>query len=135
MITDITSYRPDAILLKDMKIGQKFYEPDYQDPLVYVLLDITIDDAKPDEISYVARIYKSDEIIKKTMSGTDVRDRQYFFKYIRRDRTSYIAGFQACMKMYHDHMQPFDRENAGLDNPFHSYQTMTNAYRNWVKNL
>ena len=131
----MTQIRPDAILLKDMKIGQKFYEADYKDPLVYVLLDFFIDNNDPDKISWVAKIYKTSEIIKKTISGQGMRDRHYVFKYVRRDRSSYIAGFQACMRLYHDHMQSFDRHNAGLDNQFNTYNTMYDQYNKWIKNL
>jgi len=132
---DLKSLRPDAILLKDMKIGQKFYEADYTNPLVYELLDLFVDDQDPDKIAYVVRVYKTDVIEKKGVNGDGVRDRQYVFRYVRRDRSSYIAGFQACMKLYHEHMQPFDRSNAGIDDGWNTYNTMYQMYRRWVKNI
>jgi len=135
MSFDLTSIRPDALLLKDMKIGQKFYEPDYTNPLVYVLLDVITDDTKPDEIHYVVRIFKTDVIEKKSINGTGIRDRQHMFKFVRRDRSSFIAGFQACMDLYHSHMQPFDRQNAGIDSPYNTYLTMYDKYNKWVKNI
>lgn len=130
----ISKLRSDAILLKDMKIGQKFYESDYNDPLVYVLLDLIIDDNKPDDIEYVIRIYKTDIVETKKVHGIGVRDRYYGFKFVRRDRSSYIAGFQACMRLYHKYMQIFDKQNAGLDNPLNTYMTMYDEYNKWVKN-
>jgi len=131
----LTSIRPDAILLKDAKIGQKFYEADYTDPLVYVLLDVEIDDSNPDKIYYVSRIYKTDVIEKKSISGEGVRDRHHVFKFVRRDRSSFLAGFQACMDLYHNHMQPFDRQNAGINDGLNTYMTMYNKYGKWVKNI
>jgi len=131
---DITTIRGDAILFKDMKIGQKFYEYDYHDPLVYVLLDINIDDNKPDDIEYVVRIYKTDQIETKKIHGNGIRDTHYGFKFVRRDRSSYVAGFQACMRLYHEHMQIFDRQNAGLDNDFNTYMEMNKEYNKWVNN-
>jgi hypothetical protein len=135
MVSLITSYRPDALLIKDMKIGQKYYEADFQDPLVYVLLDVFVDDQDPDKIGWVCKVFKTNDIIKKSAKGSGVRDRQHVFKYVRRDRSSYVAGFQACMKIYHEHMQVFDKQNAGLDTPMHSYNTMGTSYRNWVRNI
>ena len=57
------------------------------------------------------------------------------FKFVRRDRSSYIAGFQACMDLYHEHMQIFDQQNAGLDDSLQTYMTMYDKYGKWVKNI
>jgi hypothetical protein len=67
MVSLITSYRPDALLIKDMKIGQKYYEADFQDPLVYVLLDVFVDDQDPDKIGWVCKVFKTHDIIKKVL--------------------------------------------------------------------
>ena len=48
-------HRNDMILLKDLKVGSKFFEANYRNPLIYVLMELTIDPQKPNAIEYHRR--------------------------------------------------------------------------------
>lgn len=119
--------------LTDLKKGDKFYENDWDDGEVYELIDLTIIQGLEDEIQYHVRKLGSKQELKKTIHGQGVVTRHIVCKYKGRDRGSFLAGFRAAVSIYQKHMQVFDRENAGLDNPFETWQTMSNQYNKWVK--
>jgi len=119
--------------LTDLKKGDKFYENDWDDNEVYELIDLAIVQGDEDQIQYYVRKLGSKQKHKKTIHGQGVINRHIVCKYKGRDRGSFLAGFRAAMSIYQKHMQVFDKENAGLDNPFEVWRAMTNKYDEWSK--
>ena len=119
--------------LADLKKGDKFYGDDWDDNTVYELIDLRITLGEEDLIEYVVReLGEKLETHMKT-HGTGVVNRTIVCRYKGRDRGSFMAGFRAATNIYQKHMQIFDKENAGLDNPFQKWQTMHAEYNKWKK--
>ena len=119
--------------LVDLKKGDKFYGMDYGDENVYELLSLTRILGDEHGFKYEVRELGTNRIFKKNVAGLDVVNRILVCRYRGRDRGSFVAGFKAAMRIYHKHMQVFDRENAGLDTTINSWMTMNQEYRNWMK--
>lgn len=120
--------------LSDLKVGQKFYAMGYDDEKVYELLGLTVTLGDEDQIEYQRRNINTKVVENIKLSGQGIVMRELVCKYNGRDRGSFIAGFKAAMRLYQQYMQVFDRENAGLSNDVHSWMTMNEEYRKWMKN-
>lgn len=128
-------HRNDMILLKDLKVGSKFFEANYRNPLIYVLMELTIDPQKPNAIEYHRRKLKSNEIEVIKVGGMNVLNTYHVFKFTHRDRSSFVAGFQACMRLYHDNVDAKTKAQIGLQNDLSSYMLMNREYQNWKINI
>jgi hypothetical protein len=121
------------VKLYELKKGDKFYS--FDDNLIYVLHDCTVDMNDPDNIKWRGRRYKSADINEThQIHGMGVRDMEYY-KYTGRDRSSFMAGFREAIMLCNKHMGSIDKENAGIDNPVAVHMTMLTRYREWCKNL
>jgi len=131
----MTDYLSDMGMcrLVDLKVGDKFYGMDWDDESVYELIDLRIIHGDDNVVEYVLRPLGSKQTSYHTMTGQGVVNRTTVVRYKGRDRGSFIAGFKAAMCVYQKHMQIFDKENAGLDNQFNSWNTMNQEYKKWKK--
>ena len=119
--------------LADLKVGQKFYNMEYDDDNVYELLSLTITHNDEDQITYQRKNINTKMTETIIIGGVGVVKRTLVCKYSGRDRGSFVAGFKAAMRVYQKYMQVFDRENAGLDDPFNTWNTMNQEYQKWAK--
>lgn len=119
--------------LVDLKVGQKFYTMEYDDENVYELQSLTVTHGDEDQIIYQRKNINTKTVEKIKIGGIGVVKRKLVCKYTGRDRGSFVAGFKAAMRVYQKYMQVFDRENAGLDDPFNIWNTMNQEYQKWAK--
>jgi len=119
------------VKLYDLKKGEKFYD---MDGLALEFIDCEYDPNTPDIIKYRARQLQFQVAESRTMYGEDVSEREYL-RCRGRDRSSYMAGFMAAMKLCSSNMGKFDLENAGLDNPVMQHLTMMKEFEKWKKNV
>ncbi len=122
------------VRLVDLKVGDKFYNMDWQDEKIYELVNLTRTLDEADEVEYDVREIGKKHITHIKLSGFDVIRRTVVLRFRGRDRGSFIAGFKAAMRHYQKYMQVFDRENAGLDDLGNTWKTMTDEYHKWMKN-
>ena len=119
--------------LVDLKKGDKFYPMNWEDEGVYELLDLTIIHGDDSQIFYSVREIGTKIITTHRIYGENVINHTYICKFKGRDEGSFISGFKAAMRLYHKHMQVFDKENAGLNNDFQCWMTMNDEYKKWIK--
>jgi hypothetical protein len=122
----------DLVKIRELKKGDKFYGA--HDEVIHVFMECTVDEAKPQDIAYVARTFKSMEYNKYAIHGMDAINTMVY-RYTGRDRSSFLAGFRAAMKICTAHMGSVDKENAGVDEMFNQHMTMMKAYKEWTKNF
>ena len=121
------------VKLYELKVGEKFYNPDNN--LIYVLWGCKFDMNDPDCIEWRGKIWKTSDIPEtRRITGLGVRDREYY-KYTGRDSSSYYAGFRAAMNICLEHMGSIDKQNAGISDDFQQFMTMHEQYKLWIKNL
>lgn len=121
------------VKLYELKKGDKFYN--FDDNLIYVLWDCTVDMNDPDTIKWRGKLWKTDDIPETRMiHGVGVRDIEYY-KYTGRDRSSFIAGFRYAMMVCTKYMGPYEMTNAGVDSPVSQHLTMLKEYKKWKENL
>lgn len=119
------------VKLYDLKRGEKFYD---MDGLACEFLDCEYDPNTPDVIKYRARQLNYMIAGNRSIHGQGVAEREYL-RCRGRDRSSYMAGFTAAMKLCTANMGIFDLENAGLDNPVSQHLRMLEEYVKWKKNV
>jgi hypothetical protein len=119
------------IKLIDLRMGDKFYSLD--DDLIYVVIAVSYDENKPNEIKYSARRLNSNIITYHTIHSDNAKD-LCVYKYTGRNMTSFLAGYRYAMNRCIKHMGLFDRENAGFNDNFKTHMTMLEDYKRWITN-
>lgn len=120
------------VKLYELQQGEKFY--DAHNNLIYVMIECDHDENNPDWIQYKAKQFRTGALVNKTINGKNARDMQYY-RYTGRDKSSFLAGFRAAMRICIAHMGKFDIENAGLENPVEEYIIMMKSYKEWKRNI
>jgi hypothetical protein len=119
------------VKLYNLKRGEKFYD---MDGIACEFLDCVYDPNTPDVIKYRARQLHFMVAEYRSIYGQGAAEREYL-RCKGRDRSSYMAGFTAAMKLCTSNMGKFDLENAGLDNPVSQHLKMLEEYVKWKKNI
>lgn len=117
--------------LYELKRGDKFYD---MNGIIMVMIECIYDEKKPDDISYIGKQLKTGWIGKHSMHGPDVSQRIYF-RYSRRDTSSFNAGFKMGIRRCLEHMQPNQIQAAGLEYEFNQYMSMLEEYQKWKENI
>lgn len=124
---------PAQIKIHELKKGDLFYN---WEGIILRFVDCEYDENIPDKIKFRVTRYKAKGVqLPETyqMSGPDVANRP-FYRFRRRDESSFNAGFRTAMKFLLPHMGIFDKENSGMDNPVEQHFTMMKQYKKWKEN-
>jgi len=118
-------------MLKDYKIGEKFY--DYNG-LVQILL-MYEEDQVNNTVKYATKEWKVGTVRTHTANGviSHMSDRQ-FFPYKGRDISSFYAGFRFALNLCMKHMTTEEKINAGIYKFGDDHVKMLYAYEGWLKN-
>jgi hypothetical protein len=122
----------ELVKIRELKKGDKFYGA--HDELIHVFIECEFDETKPDDIKYAVRTFKSTEHNKYAIHTLNAIDTMVY-RYTGRDRSSYLAGFRAALRICTPHMGSVDKENAGVDTLLTQHLTMMKAYKEWTKNF
>lgn len=114
-------------------MGDLFYSNDHQDNCVYELLDLVIIQGNKDWYKYIRKKHKRNDIQTIIVQGINCLERP-IIRFQRRDKSSFIAGFRACIQLYHNHVNDWDKQNAGLDNDLKCHIKMHEKYNLWKYN-
>lgn len=116
--------------LADVKVGELFY--DYIDnTVIYKMIEITF--KSPTKIEYVCQQYKTNTIIRKSISTNDIDDVKVLM-FNGRDRASFFAGYRFAIQHCKKYMGVFDLENAELNDDLTAHMRMLKVYKNWCNN-
>jgi len=120
--------------LYELKEGDKFYNT-YDDNLIHVFKSCEYDPTNHDVIKFRTKRYKIDRFyFDMSLHGTNSAERE-FYKYIRRDINSFMAGFNSAIALCEPHMGVFDKENAGIEDILKIHILAQKRLKNWEKNL
>jgi hypothetical protein len=134
------TYFENKIMCKlwQLHIGEKFYMFDHVfgsngEERIFEMLTCDYDMNDPSWIYVEIKPMGDYPIQKIKMSGSNVRDNLYY-RYSRRDRRSFAAGFRFALKLCKQHMGTFDIQNAGIENDINEFLVMNEHYQKWKKN-
>jgi len=120
------------VKLVELKSGEMFYD---FDEIICVFFEYEYDENIPNTITYSCRILNSNDKEIRRIYSNNVLD-THFYRYSgRRDRNSFIAGFNHALKLCTAEMNATDRINAGVEDTIQSYFTMLKEYKKWMKNV
>lgn len=114
--------------LIDLSVGDKFY---YED-LVYVLMNLIID-TKTKELEMNLKRFKSHEFLHVRISSG--YNNFMVYRFARRDKSSFNAGFQRAMDICRKHMTVQQLVDAGFINDVGEHLRMLNEFKDWRQNI
>lgn len=124
------------VKVTDLKEGDKFYDLDGIIRIFISYIRVSDNSFTIYTIPFKRESGKLYIPTANTISSTpDIIENYKFYRYLRRDKLSYKAGFMMALRLCLEHMGKFDMENAGLDNPVNTVMKIDEFYKNWKENI